>query len=47
MADLLQYELNVTHMKIDADGVPNPWGKVFNNSYPGPWIGKFFTFAIE
>ena len=25
-------------MTIDADGVPNPWGKVFNQSYPGPWI---------
>lgn len=25
-------------MGIDADGVLNPFGKVFNHSYPGPWI---------
>lgn len=27
-------------MTIDADGVPNKWGKVFNQTYPGPWIRK-------
>lgn len=27
-------------MTINADGVPNIWGKVFNQQYPGPWIGK-------
>lgn len=25
-------------MEINADGVNNPDGKVFNQSYPGPWI---------
>ena len=25
-------------MTINADGVPNKWGKVFNQSYPGPWL---------
>lgn len=46
MADLLQYELEVANMTINADGVPNPWGKVFNQQYPGPWIGKFFIPAV-
>ena len=29
-------------MEINADGVVNPFGKVFNKTYPGPWIREFF-----
>lgn len=25
-------------MTINGDGIPNPEGKVFNQTYPGPWI---------
>lgn len=28
-------------MAIDADGIENPGGKVFNKTYPGPWIREF------
>lgn len=33
-------------MTINADGVPQKYGKVFNQTYPGPWIRKLFTPAI-
>ncbi|KAI8297329.1 hypothetical protein K4K59_003506 [Colletotrichum sp. SAR11_240] len=33
-----QYYLEVDEMSIDGDGVINPEGKVFNQTYPGPWI---------
>jgi FtsP/CotA-like multicopper oxidase with cupredoxin domain len=33
-----KYTLVVSEQTIDGDGVPNPDGKVFNGSYPGPWI---------
>ncbi|RBR15613.1 uncharacterized protein FIESC28_07254 [Fusarium coffeatum] len=33
-----EYHLNVTNQDINGDGVNNPYGKVFNNRYPGPWI---------
>jgi len=33
-----KYTLFVSEKTINADGVPNPDGKVFNNTYPGPWI---------
>lgn len=29
-------------MTINADGVPNKWGKVFNQTYPGPWLRKSY-----
>ncbi|KAL3293675.1 laccase 2 [Colletotrichum asianum] len=32
------YYLEVDEMSIDGDGVINPEGKVFNQTYPGPWI---------
>lgn len=32
------YTLNVTDMTIHADGIPFKEGKVFNATYPGPWI---------
>lgn len=44
--NLLQYTLNVTESVIDADGVLMPYGKVFNNIYPGPWIRRFFNPTI-
>ncbi|KAJ3524320.1 hypothetical protein NM208_g12103 [Fusarium decemcellulare] len=33
-----EYYLEVEEMPIDGDGVINPYGKVFNQTYPGPWI---------
>ncbi|ENH74886.1 Laccase-2 [Fusarium oxysporum f. sp. cubense race 1] len=33
-----EYHLNVTDQSINGDGVDNPFGKVFNGKYPGPWI---------
>ncbi|KAL4728117.1 hypothetical protein ACLX1H_004852 [Fusarium chlamydosporum] len=33
-----EYTLNVTDQDINGDGVNNPYGKVFNKQYPGPWI---------
>ena len=32
------YYLNITDQSINADGVQDPFVKLFNNSYPGPWI---------
>jgi hypothetical protein len=32
------YYLNITDQNINIDGVPSPFVKIFNNSYPGPWI---------
>lgn len=43
MVNLLQYTLDVTNMTINADGMVMPYGKVFNKTYPGPWIRRFFT----
>lgn len=34
-------------MTIDADGVPNKWGKVFNQSYPGPWLRMSSTLHLR
>ncbi|KAI1385834.1 putative multicopper oxidase [Hypoxylon trugodes] len=33
-----EYYLEVDEMPINGDGVVNPDGKVFNQTYPGPWI---------
>lgn len=46
MANRLQYVLDVDSMDINADGVNNKWGKVFNKQYPGPWIRRLFVPAI-
>ncbi|EEU37368.1 uncharacterized protein NECHADRAFT_86298 [Fusarium vanettenii 77-13-4] len=35
---LREYWLVVDNMTINGDGVLNPEGKVFNQTYPGPWI---------
>ncbi|TAQ86576.1 hypothetical protein B7494_g5097 [Chlorociboria aeruginascens] len=32
------YYIEVDDTPINADGIINPDGKVFNNTYPGPWI---------
>ena len=32
------YYLNITDESINTDGVESPFVKLFNNSYPGPWI---------
>jgi hypothetical protein len=32
------YYLNVTDESINADGLPFIEGKIFNKTYPGPWI---------
>lgn len=31
-------------MNITADGVLMPYGKVFNQQYPGPWIRMSYSF---
>lgn len=36
-----QYYLEASDKEINADGVLNKGGKVFNNTYPGPWIREF------
>ncbi|KAI0893813.1 multicopper oxidase-domain-containing protein [Annulohypoxylon nitens] len=33
-----EYYLDVDEMAINGDGVLNPDGKVFNQTYPGPWL---------
>ena len=32
------YYLNITDEEINPDGALSPFVKIFNNSYPGPWI---------
>jgi hypothetical protein len=32
------YTLNITNGTINADGQPFPEAKMFNQSYPGPWL---------
>jgi hypothetical protein len=32
------YYLNLTDKGYNADGLPFPYGKLFNSTYPGPWI---------
>ena len=44
---LRQYEFNVTEKALDPDGFINTQGKVFNNSYPGPWIQVCWGDDIE
>jgi len=34
-------------MTLNADGVVNPDGKVFNQSYPGPWIKACWGDKVE
>ncbi|KAH7150181.1 multicopper oxidase-domain-containing protein [Dactylonectria estremocensis] len=35
---LREYYLEVDNMTINGDGIDNQEGKVFNQTYPGPWI---------
>ena len=44
---LRTFELNVTEKHLDLDGVVMKWGKVFNDSYPGPWIEACWGDEIE
>lgn len=44
---LRKYELDVTEKTLDPDGFINLRGKVFNNSYPGPWIQACWGDDIE
>ena len=44
---LRKYELNVSEMVLDPDGFKMLHGKVFNNSYPGPWIQACWGDEIE
>ena len=32
------YYLNITDTAVNADGLNFPYGKLFNSTYPGPWI---------
>ena len=42
-----KYTLNVTDMSLAPDGYNNTGGKVFNNTYPGPWIRACWGDDIE
>ncbi|KAI9699786.1 MAG: hypothetical protein M1836_002821 [Candelina mexicana] len=44
---LRRYYLVAETQSLDADGVVNKWGKVFNGSYPGPWIQACWGDDIE
>lgn len=35
---LRDYTLDVSELPLNLDGVTMPYGKVFNKTYPGPWI---------
>ncbi|KAL8770526.1 MAG: hypothetical protein Q9209_003782 [Squamulea sp. 1 TL-2023] len=37
---LRKYTLTADELNINADGVPMPYGKVFDKKYPGKWIRK-------
>lgn len=37
-ADRGQYYLEVEDKPLNADGINNPHAKLFNGTYPGPWI---------
>ena len=36
----MQYYMTIDEQPISPDGVTMEHGKVFNRTYPGPWIGK-------
>ena len=36
-----KYTLDITEKALAPDGIPMRYGKVFNNSYPGPWSTSF------
>ncbi|MCJ1404106.1 hypothetical protein MMC11_007331 [Xylographa trunciseda] len=42
-----KYYLEASEMNITADGVVNPGGKVFNSSFPGPWIQACWGDELE
>lgn len=42
-----QYYLEASRMDINADGVVNPYGKVFNKTYPGPWIRRLLSAILS
>ena len=42
-----RYELNVTEKVLHPDGFKNIRGKVFNNTYPGPWIQACWGDELE
>lgn len=42
-----RYSLDITSQALAPDGVPMAHGKVFNNSYPGPWIQACWGDELE
>ncbi|KAL8731715.1 MAG: hypothetical protein Q9181_004204 [Wetmoreana brouardii] len=42
-----KYTLEADEMNITADGVLMPYGKVFNQQYPGPWIQACWGDTLE
>ncbi|KAL8649405.1 MAG: hypothetical protein Q9210_004422 [Variospora velana] len=42
-----KYTLVADEMNINADGVLMPYGKVFNQQYPGPWIQACWGDTLE
>ncbi len=42
-----KYYLEVSNMTLSPDGVVNTEGKVFNQSYPGPWIEACWGDELE
>ena len=44
---LRKYTLDAASMTLYADGFKNPYGKVFNQSFPGPWIQACWGDQLE
>ena len=42
-----KYNLELSNMTLTGDGFKNPYGKVFNQSYPGPWIRACWGDTLE
>ncbi len=42
-----KYSLELSNMTLTGDGFKNPYGKVFNQSYPGPWIRACWGDTLE
>lgn len=41
----LQFSLEVNEQPLSPDGHTLEHGKVFNGTYPGPWIGEDDSFS--
>lgn len=44
---LRKYTLDAANMTLYADGFKNPYGQVFNQTFPGPWIQACWGDQLE